>query len=59
MNRIARLTRAQLEGLAFAGLLALLAAISSLFDVPAGVNRDLSAMASNHLTASGAGARHH
>jgi len=51
MNMIARrLTRAQLEALAFAGLLALLSAISSLLNVGAGVDRDLSAMASNQVT---------
>ena len=47
MNMIARLTRAQLEALGFGGLLALLSAISSLLNVGAGVDRDLSAMASN------------
>ena len=36
MNMIARLTRAQLEALAFGGLLALLSAISSLLNVGAG-----------------------
>ena len=55
MNMIARrLTRAQLEALAFAGLLALLLAISSLLNVAAGVDRDLSAMASSEVTTSAA-----
>jgi hypothetical protein len=58
MNMIARLTRAQLEALAFAGLLALLSIVSSLFDVPAGVDRDLSAMAPNQVTTSAPEARH-
>ncbi len=49
MNMIDRLTRRQLA-LAYVGLLALLWAISSLFNVPAGVDRDLSAMASNRVT---------
>ena len=58
MNMIARLTRAQLRALAYVGLLALLSAISSLFNGPAGVDRDLSAMASNQVTTSAAEARH-
>ncbi len=58
MNMIARLTRAQLEALAFGGLLALLSAMSSLLNVGAGVDRDLSAIASNQVTTSAAEARH-
>ena len=45
MKIMASLTRAQIEALAFASLLALLSVISSLFNVAAGVDRDLSAMA--------------
>ena len=58
MNIIARLTRAQLEALAFAGLLAVLSVISSLFNVADGVDRDLSAMAPNQVTTSAPEARH-
>lgn len=58
MNMIARLTRRQLEAFAFAGLLALLSAISSLSNVPGGVDRDLSAMASQ-MTTSAAGVSDH
>ena len=59
MNMIARLTRAQLEALAFAGVLVLLSVISSLFNVAAGVDRDLSAMAPIQVTTSAPEARHH
>jgi len=59
MNMIARLTRRQLEALAFIGLLALLSAISSLFNVPAGVDRARSAMVSNQVTTSAAGVSDH
>ena len=58
MKMIASLTRAQLEAMAFAGVLALLSVISSLFNVPAGVDRDLSAMAPNEVTTSAPEARH-
>jgi hypothetical protein len=49
MNMISRLTRAQLEALAFVGLLALLWTISWLFNVPAGVDRDLSPISTNQV----------
>ena len=58
MNMIANLTRALIEALAFASLLALLSVISSLFNVAAGVDRDLSAMAPNQMTTSAPEARH-
>ena len=50
MHRITKLTRAQLETLIFVGLLALLHGISSVFNVPAGVDRDRSAMAFGQMT---------
>jgi hypothetical protein len=53
MHRIAKLTRAQLETLIFVVLLALLHVISSVFNVPAGVDRDRSAMASSQATTFG------
>jgi hypothetical protein len=59
MKIIARLERSQLEALAFASLLALLWVISSLFNVAAGVDRDLSAMAPNQVTTLALEARHH
>jgi hypothetical protein len=43
MNMIAKLTRTEVEALAFAGLLALLSAISSLSNVAADVDREISA----------------
>jgi hypothetical protein len=52
---IPRLTRAELEALAFVGLLALLSAIPSLRNGPAGVDRDLSAMASHRVTTGSVG----
>ena len=58
MKMIASLTRAQLEAVAFAGVLALLSVISSLFNVAAGVDRDLSVMAPNEVTTSAPEARH-
>jgi hypothetical protein len=57
MNMIAKLTRAQLEAFAFAGLLALLSVTSSQFNVAAGVDRALSAMAPNQVTTSAPEAR--
>jgi hypothetical protein len=53
MNMLDRLTRRQLT-LAYVGLLALLWATSSLFNVPAGVDRNLSAMASSQVTTTSA-----
>ena len=45
MSKITSLTRAQLEGLAYVGVLALLWVISSVFNVSEGVDRDRAAMA--------------
>ena len=59
MNMIANLTRAQLEALAFAGLLALFSVISSVFNVPAGVDRGLSAMAPVQVTTFSTGSSAH
>lgn len=59
MNMIAKLTRAQLEALAFVGILAVLSAISSMFNVPAGVDRDRAAMAPTQVMTLAAGVRHH
>jgi hypothetical protein len=53
MHKIVKLTRAQLETLAFVVLLALLHVISSVFNVPAGVDRDRPAIASSQLTTFG------
>jgi hypothetical protein len=58
MKMIARLTRAELEALAFLGVLAVLSVISSLFNVAAGVDRDLSAMAPHQVTTSAPEVRH-
>jgi hypothetical protein len=59
MHRIAKLTRAQLETLVFVGLLALLHALSSVFNVPAGVDRNRSSMASGQVPTVGpAGGQH-
>lgn len=53
MHRITKLTRAQLETLIFVGVLALLHVMSSVFNVPAGVDRHRSAMASSQVTTFG------
>jgi hypothetical protein len=59
MNMIAKLTRPQLQALAYVGFLALLSAISSLSNGAAGLDRDLSAArACNEVTTSAAEARH-
>jgi hypothetical protein len=50
MHRIAKMTRAQLETLIFVAFLALLHVISSVYNVPAGVYRDRSSMASSQVT---------
>jgi hypothetical protein len=54
---ITRLTRAELEASAVAGLMLLLSAISALWDVSAGVKSDLSATASQQMTSSATGAQ--
>jgi hypothetical protein len=53
MHRIAKLTRPQVETLVFVSVLALLHVISSVFNVPAGVDRDRSALASSQMTTFG------
>ena len=53
MHRIAKLTRAQVETLVFVGVLALLHVISSVFNVPAGVDSDRSMIASSQATTFG------
>jgi hypothetical protein len=50
MHRIAKMTRAQLETLIFVVFLTGLHAISSIYNVPAGVYRDRSSMASSQAT---------
>jgi hypothetical protein len=51
---IAKLTRAQLEALAYVGVLVLLSTMSTLFDVPAGVKSDLSFAASQPVATAAA-----
>jgi hypothetical protein len=53
MHRIGKLTRAQLETLIFVSVLAMLHVVSSVFNVPAGVDRDRSAMAPSQVTTFG------
>jgi hypothetical protein len=59
MKMMAKLTRAQLDALVYVGVLAVLWAISSLFNVPVGVDRDRAAMASTEVTTLAAGVRNH
>jgi hypothetical protein len=59
MHMMAKLTRAQVETLVFVVLMATLHVVSSVFNVPAGVDLDRSSMASNQGTISGpAGGQH-
>jgi hypothetical protein len=53
MHRIAKLTREQIETLIVVVVLALLHVISSVFNVPAGLDRDRPALASSQLTTFG------
>ena len=59
MHKIAKLTRAQLETLVFVVALVLLHVVSSVFNVPAGVDGNRSSMASSQVTTFGpAGGQH-